>query len=83
MRQIVALDEFHHQRANAATFLETVDVCDVWMVQRCEHLRLAAEPRETIQIVRDGGQQDIGAKARADSLIYRGSCRRSPGIFTN
>ena len=41
LREILTLDEFHHQRADAAGFFEAVNVRDRWMVQRRERLRLA------------------------------------------
>ena len=33
LRQILALDQFHHQRAHTAGFFETVNVRDIRMVQ--------------------------------------------------
>ena len=39
--RVLALDQFHHQRANAAGFFEAVDVRDIRMVQRRERLRFA------------------------------------------
>ena len=43
LRQILALDEFHHERVHAAGLLEPVDRRDVGMIQRRERLRLALE----------------------------------------
>ena len=51
-RQILALDQLHHQRADAVGFLEAVDVRDVRMVERGERLRFALEPRQPLGIVR-------------------------------
>ena len=59
LRQVLALDQLHHQRAHAARFLEAVDVRDVRMVQRREHLRFAREPREPFGIVGEGVRQDL------------------------
>ena len=59
LRQILALDQFHDERAHAAGFLEAVDVRDVRMVQRRERLRFAREPREPIGIVRERVGQDL------------------------
>ncbi len=39
LRQIVALDEFHHERGDACAFLEAVDRGDVRMIERRERLR--------------------------------------------
>ena len=54
-----SLDQFHHERAHAGGLFQAVDVRNVRVIQRGEHLRFAAEPREPIGIVRDGGQQDL------------------------
>ena len=43
---VLALDQLHHERADAVGFFETVDLRDVRMVQRREGLRFAREPRE-------------------------------------
>jgi hypothetical protein len=56
MRQVIALDELHHQRSYVASgssraFFEERNVGDVWMVQRRECLRFAGEPGEPIGIV--------------------------------
>ena len=53
LRQVLALDEFHHERAHAAGFFEAVDVRDVRMVQRRERLRFAREPREPVGVAGD------------------------------
>ena len=47
-----AFDQLHHQRAHAVGVFEAVDVRDVRMVQRREHLRFALEAREALGIVR-------------------------------
>ena len=54
LSQVFALDELHDQAANRAAFLETVDMRDVRMVERRQHLRFALEPREPFGI---GGEQ--------------------------
>ena len=53
LREIVALDEFHHERTYAARLFEAVDVRDVRMVQRCERLRFAGESRQPIGVGRE------------------------------
>ena len=52
LREIVALDELHHEGVHARRFLEAVDRGDVRMIQRREGLRLALKPRETIGVLR-------------------------------
>ena len=48
LRQVLALDELHHQRTDTVGFFETVDVRDIGMIQRREGLRFA---RETVRAV--------------------------------
>ena len=48
--EILALDQFHHERVHAARLFEAVDLRDVRMVQRGERLRLALEPRQPLGI---------------------------------
>ena len=50
LRQIIALDQFHHQRANTAGFFEAVDVRDIRMVQGGERLCFAVEPGQSVGV---------------------------------
>ena len=59
LREIVALDEFHHQRADASAVFQAIDVRDVRMVERGEDLRFALEPGEAIGIVGEGIRQHL------------------------
>ena len=59
LRQILALDELHDQRPDAAAFLEAIQVRDVGMVQRREGLRFAREPGEPIGIVGEDLGKDL------------------------
>ena len=54
-----ALDQLHHQRVYAVGVFEPVDLRDVRMIERREHLRFSPEAGEAIGIVGDGGQQDL------------------------
>jgi hypothetical protein len=54
LRQIVALDQFHHQRANAARFFEAVNVRDIRMVQGGERLCFAGEPGQSVGVACKG-----------------------------
>ena len=53
LRQILAFDEFHHQRDHVARAFNAVDGGDVGMIQRREHFRFALKTREPIGIRRD------------------------------
>ena len=52
LREVVALDEFHHERSDPA-FFEAVDSRDVRMVQRGEHFRFALKACEPIVVSRE------------------------------
>ena len=58
-RQILALDQFHHERVCGARVLNPVDGGDVRMIERRQHLRFAAEAREPIGIARERLRQDL------------------------
>ena len=69
-----ALDELEHERgAGVGAILKAVDVRDVRMVERGEHLRFAAESRETFGIVGDDAadhfQRDVAAELVIASAI--------------
>ena len=49
LRQILALDEFHHEGRDAVGVLQPVDGRDVRMIQRGEDLRFALEPRHSFR----------------------------------
>jgi hypothetical protein len=49
------LDQLHHERGAPIRFLQPVDVRDVRMVERREHLRFALEPGEALGIERELG----------------------------
>ena len=59
LRQVLAFDEFHHQCSDTARLFQSVNVRDVRVIQRCEHLRFATESGEAIGIVGNGGKQDL------------------------
>ena len=41
LREVLALDQLHHERTEAVGFFETVDLRDVGMIQRRERLGFA------------------------------------------
>ena len=59
LRQIVALDEFHHQRTDTAGFFQSVNDRDVGMVQRGQGLGFTQEAREPLGVVRERLGQDL------------------------
>ena len=48
------LDELHHQRLRLVRFFEAVDVSDVRVIQRGEHLRLAMESSQPLRVGDEG-----------------------------
>src|SRR5262249_47238842 len=65
------LDELHDEKRSVVALLDAVDVRDVGMVQRRQDLRFAAEPRKTIRIVCNGGQQNLDGDAAIQLRIVR------------
>ena len=71
LRQILALDEFHHERVHAAGLLEPVDRGDVGMIQRRERLRLALEPRQAFGVRGERVRQDLDRDLAAQRRVRR------------
>ena len=59
LREIVSLDQFHHEGGHAPALFEAVDGGDVWVVQRGERLGFTLEAREPISVVRERLGQDL------------------------
>ena len=57
--QIVALDEFHHERRDARALFESVDGGDVRMIQRGEDFGFALKTRQPIVVSRERWRQDL------------------------
>ena len=58
LRQIVALDELHHEGGDARNFFEPVDGGNVWMIQRREDFGLALKARQSVGIRGERGRQE-------------------------
>ena len=54
-----AFDQLHHQGPDAGGVFEAMDLRDVWMIERRQVLRFAAETCQAIRIVRHVGQQEL------------------------
>ena len=52
LRQRFSPDEFHHEELAFAGFFQSVNRCDVGMIQRRQHARFTLESRSTFGIVR-------------------------------
>ena len=96
LRQVVALDQLHHEGGHAVGFFQPVDRGDVRMIQRGEHFRFALESREPIASaattagrtldrdlalqLRVGRAIDLAHAARADLRGDFVGPRRVPGV---
>ena len=83
LRQILAFDEFEHERLDAIGVFDAVNLRDVRMIERRKQLRLSAEPGETIRIVGDGGQQyldcDVAIQLRVARAVDLAHAARANG----
>ena len=66
-----SLDQLHHERTHVTGIFQAVDMRDVRMIERGEHLRLAAETRQAMGIVRHGGQQHIDRDVAIQLRVVR------------
>jgi len=57
--EALAVDEFKFEELRVAGLFETVDLCDVRMVEQGEDLGFAAETGDALRIVRERGRQDL------------------------
>ena len=71
LREIVALDELHHQRGDVVGLLQPVDRADVGMVERGEHPRFAFEAGQPIGIVLERTRQDFDRDLAPQPRIAR------------
>ena len=70
-RQVVALDEFHHQRARVAGLLDAVNRGDVRMIQRREGFRFAREARDPIRVQRKRLRQHLDRHGATELHVGR------------
>ena len=59
LREVVALDQFHHEGGHAPAFFQPVDGGDVGMIQRREDFRFALKACEPLSILGDRRRQDL------------------------
>ena len=69
-RQVLAFDQFHHQRVRRTRILEAVDRRDVWMIERGEYLRFSAEARKPIRIARERLRQDLQRHIAVELRVF-------------
>ena len=71
LRQILTLDEFHHERLDAVGVFQPVDSRDVRMIQRGEDLRFALEPRHSFTVQRERVGQDLDGDVAIEPRVAR------------
>jgi hypothetical protein len=67
--QVLPLHQLHHQEADPAFLLETVDRGDVGMLQAGQGPRLALEPGLALGIARELGRQDLDRHVAAELRV--------------
>jgi hypothetical protein len=71
LRQILAVDEFHHERADVPTLFEAVDLRDVRVIQRGQRLRFPSETRHALRIMRERIGEDFERHVAIESRVAR------------
>ena len=71
IRERGAFDELHDERPGRTSLLEAVDLGDVRMVERCEQLGLALEPRQPLRIAGESIEQDFDCHLAIQAGVAR------------
>ena len=71
LRQILALDEFHHEGVQAGRFLEPIDRRDVRMIEGGERLCLALEPGQPFGVRGERVRQDLDRDLATERRVCR------------
>ena len=71
LREVVALDQFHHQRGDAVTLFESVGGGDIGMVQRGQGLGFASESRQALGVMGKRVRQDLDRDVTIELGITR------------
>ena len=71
LRQVVPLDQLHHQSGYAATLFQAVYGGDVWMIQRGEYFGFALEPGQSVAVRRQGWRQDLDRHLALEPGVVR------------
>jgi hypothetical protein len=71
LRQILAVDQFHHERANAGGLFESVNVRDIGMVESRQRLRLPLEAGQPVGILGERLRQDLDRHVAIEARVLR------------
>ena len=70
-RQVVALDQLHHEGGDALALFESIDGGDIGMVQRGKGLGFARESRQTLGVVGKRVRQDLDCDVAIELRVTR------------
>ena len=71
LRQRRPVDQFHHQRKYAAVILESVNLGDVWVIQRSEDARFPCEADQAFRVGNERRGQDLDGDVAPELGIPR------------
>jgi len=69
--KVFSFDELERERHDAIGFFEPEDRSDVRMIERREHLRLAAEPCDALGVLRECSGQDLDRDVAVELRVPR------------
>ena len=69
LRQRSAADQLHDNGSNRPQFLDAVNLCDMWMIERGEDVGFALEARHALGIQREGIGQDLESHVATQSGV--------------
>ena len=70
-RERGSVDQLQNQREQAVGLFQSINGCNVWMVQRGKHLRLPLKPAYSLGIIYKAFRQDLQRHVAAQLRIAR------------
>src|SRR5262245_3296078 len=64
-----AVDQLHHERPDVAALFDPMNGCDVGMIERRQHARLAVEARQPLPILCERSRQDLDRDVAAELRV--------------
>ena len=71
LRQVLPLDQLHHECVQTSRSLDRVDRGYMWMVEGCEGPRLALESRKAVGVGRERVRQDLDRHLPPERRVRR------------
>jgi hypothetical protein len=69
--ETLTVDKLKDEELRTVTFFEPIDLRDVRMIQRGQNLGFAAEPGDTVGIVRERSRQDLQGDVTTQLRVLR------------